>query len=288
MKNQKNIKTIKRGSSQKKDFISGLYYNAGFLNGPKKESLINEIEMLYPIWEERFSKSNPPPTGDTWRPLLRPVYWLGNWQFACLGYYHPPHNIENACVKAESFPPFMQKLVGEIEYKARMLAGDQVPKNWKLNTCLVNYYGSQVDENNKETDVARVGDHKDAELGPVASVSLGESAYFQFVKGRANDPGNIVHSQWLQDGSLFLFWNKKFKDDLFHRVQRVEKKKGIFFEDHLHNYKTRRINLTFRYVPEESIIPYEQIPKEKKEDIKPYIEQLSINSNFFKGLLEVN
>ena len=269
----------------KKKIIKGMYYNAGFLNGPKKSSLLKEIESYYPIWEERFSKTNPPPEGDTWRPLLRPVYWLGNWQFACLGYYHPPKDIVHRCVKAEAFPPFMQSLVNEIEAMTKRLARDEVPKQWKLNTCLINYYGSAIDENGKETDVARVGDHKDAELGPVASISLGERAFFQFTKGRPNDRNNVVHEQWLVDGSLLLFWSKQFKDELFHRVQRVENKNKSYFEDHVENYNTRRINLTFRYVPEKHIHDLKDIPKDKREDIQTYLETLATTSSYFKSLL---
>jgi len=273
-----------RPTSGKKNLVEGMYYNEGFLNGPKKKLLIEEIENLHPIWEERFSKSNPPPAGDIWRPLLRPVYWLGNWQFACLGYYHPPHNIEHACMQAEAFPPFMQKMVREIEFHTRKMVGAAVPEEWCLNTCLVNYYGTQTDENGKKTDVARVGDHRDAELGPVASVSLGESAYFQFVKGKQADPNNIVHSQWLNDGSLLVFWSDKFKNELLHRVQRVKSDKDTYFEDHLDNYQTRRINLTFRYVPDKSIYPYSEIPQLKKDDVQEYVNTLAQTSDFYKNL----
>ncbi|MFI5389840.1 MAG: alpha-ketoglutarate-dependent dioxygenase AlkB, partial [Bacteriovoracales bacterium] len=130
--------------------------------------------------------------------------------------------------------------------------------------------------------MARVGDHRDSEPGPVASVSLGENAYFQFVKGRPNDPKNVVSNHWLHDGSLLIFWSKLYKETLFHRVQRVEKKKSIQFNDHLEDYETRRINLTFRYVPEEYIYPLEKFPKEKIEDTKPYLEKLANHSSFWK------
>ena len=55
-----------------------------------------------------------------------------------------------------------------------------MPKGWHLNTCLVNFYGDRQD-GTRWVDVARVGDHRDFEPGPVASLSIGERALFQFV-----------------------------------------------------------------------------------------------------------
>ena len=47
---------------------------------------------------------------------MRPVYWLGGWQFACLDYYRPPDGVDDRCVRAEPFPAVLAKLkeVGEI------------------------------------------------------------------------------------------------------------------------------------------------------------------------------
>src|SRR3712207_7147345 len=39
---------------------------------------------------------------------------------------------------------------------------------WHLNTCLVNFYGSRL-EDGRWVDTARVGEHKDFEPGPVRS-----------------------------------------------------------------------------------------------------------------------
>lgn len=273
-------------SKKAKKIIPGIYYNSGFLNGPKRQQLVQEIESFHPIWEERFCECNPPPEGDTWRSLKRPVYWLGNWQFACLGYYHPPHEIEYRCVHAEKFPPLMQELVNQIELRTKRMAQKKdVPEKWHLNTCLINYYGSKLSDQGEE-DFATVGDHKDAEPGPVASISLGEKAWFQFVKGKPKDSKNVVHEQWLDDASLLIFWGQRFKDELFHRVQRVENKKNIEFEDHLSEYRTRRINLTFRYVPQEHILDYKGLPYERIRDTKGYVEKLSKTSLFWDRLLQ--
>ena len=43
------------------------------------------------------------------------MYWLGNWQFACLDYYRPPKGVKDRCVRAEPFPPVLQRQVEKIE-----------------------------------------------------------------------------------------------------------------------------------------------------------------------------
>ncbi len=263
----------------------GLYYNPRFISKQEREDLLLWLKTLYPLWEERFSKHNPPPEGDTWRPLLRPVYWLGNWQFACLDYYHPPKGIYNRCVEAEKYPPLLRSLVDKIEKMARNIykAGD-MPKEWELNTCLINFYGSKI-EDGKKIDTARVGEHKDFEPGPVASLSLGERAMFQFVTGNNKTGNNVILEQWLDDSSLQIFGTDKWKNKAFHRVQRVDRKLGTHFDLQVENFETRRINFTFRYVPREHIIPYKKLPIEQQEDTKIYMEKLSLHSDFFKKAL---
>ncbi len=163
----------------------GLVYQQNYISAREKDEILKYLLSLFPIWEMRYSKNNPPPENQKQRPLLRPVYWLGNWQFACLNYYHPPKGLYDRCVKAEPYPPILEYLVQKIEtlihesFEAR-----DIPRGWHLNTCLINYYGNQVGEDGKELDCARVGEHKDFEPGPVASISFGERALFQFVSSR--------------------------------------------------------------------------------------------------------
>ena len=92
-----------------------LIYKPTYITAAEKNEIVSYLESLYPIWEMRFSPSNPPPVGEGNRSLLRPVYWLGNWQFACMNYYHPPKGIENRCVEAENYPPVIAKIVRKIE-----------------------------------------------------------------------------------------------------------------------------------------------------------------------------
>ncbi len=265
----------------------GLFYHPTFVKKSERQEILDWIQTIYPIWEMRYSKCNPPPEGDEQRQLLRPVYWLGNWQFACLNYYHPPKGIHNRCVQAEDYPKVIKTMLKTIEGITKThFKKHEIPKDWHLNTCLINFYGSSIDPiTKKKTDCARVGDHKDFELGPVASISFGERAFFQFVLGKKDLKNNVIFEQWTQDSSLQIFGGELYKDRAFHRVQRVENKLKSCFKDNVDNYETRRLNFTFRYVPKEHIIKYKDLPSELQSDIDPYMQELAIHSDHFRQAL---
>ena len=204
----------------------------------------------------RYSTKRPPPPGKQQRGLLRPVYWLGNWQFACLGYYEPPkRHAATVAVAAEPFPPVLARLRRRRSSAAcaRGFPPATVPRRWHLNTCLVNFYGNRI-EAGKAVDAARVGEHRDFEPGPVASLSLGERARFQFVRRGATRDAPPVRTQWLEDGSLQIFGGPRWKDDLLHRVQRVDDKHELDLPPQIDGFRTRRVNFTFRYVPDEHVV----------------------------------
>jgi hypothetical protein len=147
----------------------------------------------------------------------------------------------------------------------------------------VNFYGSRL-EHGKPTDVARVGEHRDFEPGPVASLSLGERARFQFVeRGRFQAPP--VRTQWLEDNSLQIFAGPRWKDDLLHRVQRVEDKHDLDLPPKVDGFRTRRVNFTFRYVPDEHVIPFAKLPAPAREDVREYVATLAGSSKFFADAL---
>jgi len=280
----KNLHPIKNQSRIERS--SGLFYVPNFVKKSERNLLIDYLESLHPIFEERFSLHHPPPEGDTHRSLLRPVFWLGNWQFACLNYYHPPKGIENRCIHAPPYPDFLNKMVLEIEKMTRhIFQSSDIPKNWTLNTCLINYYGNDS-RSGKKIDCARVGDHKDFEPGPVASISFGERAFFQFILGNNKLKNNIVYEKWLEDSSLFIFAGKLYKEKCFHRVQRVENKQKIIFNTHTELYETRRINLTFRYVPKEHIKHFWELPIEDQSDTINYVSKLAVNHPYFAEILK--
>jgi len=259
----------------------GQHYDAEFVSREDRALVVEWLRTLWPIWEQRFSTRRPPPEGQQQRGLLRPVYWLGNWQFACLDYYRPPLGVIGRCVQAEAFPPVLAALVSRIEALAReMFTGVDMPAGWHLNTCLVNFYGSRGGQ-----DSARVGEHRDFEPGPVASVSLGERALFQFVRSsRPGDRDEVVSQTWLADSSLQIFGGERWKKQHFHRVQRVEDK-GTRFELNVEGFETRRVNFTFRYVPDQHVQPFRQLPPEAQADVREYMEELAKHSPFFAQAL---
>ncbi|MBC7421422.1 MAG: alpha-ketoglutarate-dependent dioxygenase AlkB [Bdellovibrio sp.] len=264
-----------------------LIYQPNYIHKNQKQEILDYLSTLHPIWEMRFSASNPPPADEPNRQLLRPVYWLGNWQFACLNYYHPPQGIQNRCVRAEDYPQVLQQIVFDIEHMVRQkFSPKDIPDKWHLNTCLVNFYGDQISETGARTDCARVGEHKDFEPGPVASVSFGEKAMFQFVKSAGkSSKSEVVLQQWLEDSSLQIFGGDKFKKQLFHRVQRVEDKGIVFKNLNTTKFETRRINFTFRYVPTEHVRPFDKLPDHLQADVKNYVTELSGKSEYWKEQL---
>ena len=237
------------------------------------------LEQLVPLWEMRYSTQRALPAGKQQHQLLRPVYWLGNWQFACLGYYEPPRRVWDCAVAAEPLPTVLQHLVLPIERQIRRTVPPaHIPRGWHLNTCLVNFYGARQHDGQWQ-DVARVGEHRDFEPGPVASLSLGERALFQFVaRGRDMAP---VRSQWLEDSSLLTFAGPYWKDDLLHRVTRVEQKRAQLLGPAIPGFRTRRINLTLRYVPVEHVCPVAELAPRAQRDIAEYVRTLAKHSSHF-------
>jgi len=272
-------------------------YEPDFIDAQARADILSWLATLRPLWEMRYSTKRPPPSGKQQRPLLRPVYWLGNWQFACLGYYEPPRRTKHVAVAAEPFPTALARLVKEIERRVRRdFPPQSVPRRWHLNTCLVNFYGSKL-EGDKPVDAARVGEHRDFEPGPVASLSMGERARFQFVRrglprmerpglrpGRGGD-APPVRTQWLEDNSLQIFGGPRWKDDLLHRVQRVEDKHDLDLPPAIEGFRTRRINFTFRYVPDEHVVPFAKLPERARDDVREYVATLAESSAFFKAAL---
>ena len=259
-------------------------YEPAFIDDAANAEILSWLATLRPLWEQRYSTLRPIPSGKQQRQLLRPVYWLGNWQFACLGYYEPPRRTFDVAVAAEPLPRVLARLVATIEKRVRAgFPPPYVPRRWHLNTCLVNFYGER-EQDGKTIDAARVGEHRDFEPGPVASLSLGERARFQFVRRGARD-APPVRTQWLEDRSLQIFGGPRWKDDLLHRVQRVDDKHDLDLPPSIAGFRTRRVNFTFRYVPDEHVIPFAKLPERTRDDVRGYVETLAASSPFFKAQL---
>ncbi len=263
-------------------------YEPDFIDAVSREEILAWLARLHPLWEMRYSTKRPPPSGKQQRSLLRPVYWLGNWQFACLGYYEPPRRTRGVAVTAEPFPQVIARLVASIEKRVRSgFPPNVVPRRWHLNTCLVNFYGDRAD-GDRWVDAARVGEHRDFEPGPVASLSLGERARFQFVRGGFTEGRDAppVRTQWLEDNSLQIFGGPRWKDELLHRVQRVDDKHDLDLPPGIPGFRTRRVNFTFRYVPDEHVTPYAGLPAAAREDVREYVAELAKSSPFFAKALK--
>jgi DNA oxidative demethylase len=259
-------------------------YEPDFVADGARAEILAWLGALRPLWELRYSTRRAPPAGKQQRPLLRPVYWLGSWQFACLGYYEPPRRTHGVAVAAEPFPPVLARLVAAVE--RRVHAGfppAAVPRRWHLNTCLVNFYGDRV-AGERPVDAARVGEHRDFEPGPVASISLGERARFQFVRRGLRD-APPVRTQWLEDRSLQIFGGPRWKDDLLHRVQRVDDKLHLDLPPAIEGFRTRRVNFTFRYVPDEHVVPFAALSPQARDDVRDYVATLAAGSPFFAQAL---
>jgi len=263
----------------------GYLYVADYVTPTQRAELLTWLGSLHPLWEQRYSTRRPPPPGKAQRPLLRPVYWLGNWQFACLGYYEPPRRVHDCCVAAEPFPAVLRTMIADVEARIRRgFVPVDVPAGWHLNTCLVNFYGSRQD-GQRWVDVARVGEHRDFEPGPVASISIGERALFQFL-ARGREPGRApVRTQWLEDGSLQAFGGPLWKDDLLHRVQRVEDRQDLALPPHIDGFRTRRVNLTFRFVPDRDVVPFHRLAARARDDVRDYVTTLAAHSAHFRRAL---
>ena len=89
-----------------------------------------------------------------------------------------------------------------------------------------------------------------------------------------------------QDGSLELFGGTRWKEETFHRVQRVDTRAGHRMPPELPDFQTRRVNLTFRYVPDEHVTPFARLSPEAREDVRPYMRTLAEGSAFFRAELE--
>ena len=193
----------------------------------------------------------------------------------------------DCAVAAEPFPPVLARLIGAVERRIRaQFPAADVPSGWHLNTCLINFYGRRRD-GEAWVDVARVGDHRDFEPGPVASISLGARALFQFVR-RGAVGGPPVRTQWLEDGSLQAFGGAWWKDELLHRVQRVEDKAEPELPPSINGFRSRRVNFTFRYVPDAHVVPYAALGAEARADVEEYVAELARASPFFRRALDAS
>jgi alkylated DNA repair dioxygenase AlkB len=262
--------------------VPGFSYLPRFITQEESEALLRYFGSLKPLWESRHVGGRAMREGQTHRRLTRPVYWLGAWQFACLGYYTEPNHLEEKCLRAEPMAPELQRVLERLRPKLAEHQSDVLP-----NTCLINYYGSELTKDAKgrtqPVDYARLKMHRDGEPGPVVMFSLGQPALFEFVDGaRPDEPERSV---WLANRSVVIFSGPHFKDHLYHRVVRVRHGDSPVMPQVLDDFRLRRVSVSFRFVPEQHIKSLNEFSAGAQSQIRGYVEQLAQSSEHFKKQL---
>lgn len=256
----------------------GFTYVPRFISQADAVELVDYFGSLHPVWESRYAEGDTRNRGSKSR-LTRPVYWLGAWQFAGLGYYAPPTHVQDRCVRAEPFPPVFERV---LEAMAPILTahGDtDVP-----NTCLINYYGSErLNPSGPPVDYARLRLHRDAEPGAVAMFSIGQPAQFEFAMPDATEP---EHSQWVRNRSIVVISGDEYKDRLYHRITRVRHGQDPVLTTPLHAFHVRRVSVSFRHVPESAITDAHELAPQAQAVALPYIQRLAASSTHWRHQLE--
>lgn len=257
----------------------GLSYLPRFLSAAEGQALISYFGDLHPIWEHRHRGQEHGRAGEHGRRLTRPVYWLGAWQFACLGYYAEPDHREDRCVRAEAFPPVMREVLERLlpTLKAHDDSYDEVQ-----NSCLINYYGREVGDG-PPVDYARLRMHRDHEPGPVVMFSIGQPALLEFVD--ADNDSEAVLGVWARHRSVTVFSGAEYKDRLYHRVSQVRHGLEPAMTSHVEGFEVRRVSVSFRHVPEELIQDFAGLPESSREQVRDYVEELAGHSPHFREQL---
>ena len=76
-----------------------------------------------------------------------------------------------------------------------------------------------------------------------------------------------------------------YKERALHRVQRVDRRDGVELPPKLDDFRTRRVNFTFRFVPDEHVVPFAELSPHARRHVLPYVEELAKNSTFFRAAL---
>ena len=259
----------------------GFSYLPRFVSVKEAEELGRYFAGLRPLWEQRYGPDSQSRRGSHGR-LTRPVYWLGAWQFAALGYYSEPDHQHQECVSAEPIPPVMVSILERLRDELT-LHGDhgRLP-----NTCLINYYGSEPKEGRKPpVDYARLRMHRDAEPGAVVMLSVGQPAQFEFVTPGAESP---EHAQWVRNRSVILISGDEYKDRLYHRVTRVRYGAEPVLGSKLEGFDVRRVSVSFRHVPTEHIHDLGELDEPARRIVWPYVEELAEHSEHFAAQLQTS
>lgn len=256
----------------------GFTYLPRFLSADDVTELAAYFATLHPVWESRYAADDPARRGSNAR-LTRPVYWLGAWQFAALGYYSEPDHTEQKCVRAEPLPPVLLRFLERLQPELEAHGNTDLP-----NTCLINFYGSErLDPSGPPVDYARLRMHRDAEPGPVVMLSIGQPAQFEFVLPDVDTP---LHSQWVRNRSVVVISGPRYKDELYHRVTQVRHGQDPALDAQIDHFSIRRISVSFRHVPNDAILDATDLTASNQAIVRPYLEELAPFSPHFRAQLD--
>lgn len=261
---------------------NGFSYLPQFISTEEAKELIDYFGALRPLWEQRFRGSSKQRSAKLGRRLTRPVYWLGAWQFACLGYYSEPEHLNDRCLRGEPFPPVMQHILDRL---AELIASshDHGNETSELpNTCLVNYYGREVGQG-QPRDYARLRMHRDGEPGPVIMFSIGQPGLLEFLDPEKSTDPEL--SLWTRHRSVAILSGPDFKDRLYHRITQVRTGLEPQLYTELANFEPRRISVSFRSVPEQYISDFHELPDSATSQIADYVGELALHSKHYENQL---
>ena len=260
---------------------AGFSYLPRFIEADEATELIGYFASVVPIWECRHDGDDHRREGGRGRRLTRPVYWLGAWQFASLGYYSEPDHREDRCLRAEPLPPVMQRILQRLKGILHSDHGEDGPHKLP-NTCLINYYGREVGKG-VPVDFARLRMHRDGEPGPVVMFSVGQPGRLEFLDpDRSPDP---ELSLWTRHRSVTILSGAEYKDRLYHRISQVRTGRQPELRCRVDQFDVRRISVSFRSVPDELISELNDLPTERQQRVRRYVEALSEHSDHFREQL---
>jgi alkylated DNA repair protein (DNA oxidative demethylase) len=263
---------------------SGFSYLPQFISTEEAKEMIDYFGALRPLWEQRFHGSSKQRSAKHGRRLTRPVYWLGAWQFACLGYYSEPEHLHNRCLRGEPFPSVMQNVLDRLtEVIASSHDHDNDSETSALpNTCLINYYGREIGQG-QPRDYARLRMHRDGEPGPVIMFSIGQPGLLEFLDPEISaDPELCL---WTRHRSVSILSGPNFKDRLYHRITQVRTGREPQLHTELANFELRRISVSFRSVPEQYIADFNELPDNTTSQIADYVGELALHSKHYENQL---
>ena len=68
-------------------------------------------------------------------------------------------------------------------------------------------------------------------------------------------------------------------------MQRVDDKHELRSAAEIAGFETRRVNFTFRYVPDEHVVAVRRAPPAARDDVRGYVAELATHSEWFADAL---